>query len=98
MKAKKKRWSTEEEQVVIDLIIQNPNNLNKAFRRAAIILNRTPYSCKLRWYKYLSKRETTPVCFVTIGKKNKSINSKNGKSIKSTTTIWRKILNLLKIK
>lgn len=94
----RKRWSSEEDQVIIDLISKNPNNLKKAFREASIALNRSVDSCRIRWYSNIIKNKNTPTCFITISKKTKSINSKNGKTAKNTISLWKKLLNLLKLK
>lgn len=95
-----KRWSKEEEQVLLNCVKENPNNLQKAFKLAAIELKRSISSCSNRWYQTLNKTE---VCFVTIGTKTKNKNKKivtdntsdNTETVKAT--IWEKIKKLLKL-
>lgn len=95
-----KRWSKEEEQVLLNCVRENPINLSKAFREATIELDRPLTSCKNRWYQKLNKTE---VCFVTIGTRTKNKNRKivavntsdNTENIK--VTVWDRIKKLLKL-
>lgn len=45
----RRRWTSEEEQVLIDQVRINPSNLSRAFRNASNITGRSPHSCEQRW-------------------------------------------------
>ena len=48
--SQRRRWTNEEEQVLIDQVRINPGNLSRAFRNASNITGRSPHSCEQRWY------------------------------------------------
>lgn len=89
----KRRWTSEEEQVLIDQVRINPSNLARAFRNASNITGRSPHSCEQRWYGKVRHSETV---FMTIGARNMSVNSKvSDNSQPVRLPIWRRILKLL---
>lgn len=89
----KRRWTNEEEQVLIDQVRINPSNLSRAFRNASNITGRSPHSCEQRWYGKVRQSETV---FMTIGANAMSVNSKNSDNTQPVRLpIWRRILNLL---
>lgn len=100
--SKRRKWTTEEEQVLIDQIKKSANNLQEAFRKTSKLIGRTEGACVYHWYAILSKRKDPSVCFVTVGHKTKNVNRKNVASNtsdnteKTTVSWWRKFLNLLK--
>lgn len=97
----KRRWTIEEERVLIDQITRRANNVREAFRRTSELIDRTEAACMYHWYMVVSKRKNTSVCFVTIGHKTRNINRKivHAKTTDNTkvTTIswWRKVIKLL---
>lgn len=94
----KRRWTNDEEQVIIAKVRQHSNNLQRAFEEASEELGRTKDAVAFRWY---SKLRNTEVVFMTISAKRKSVNTKNtiqGKQDNSEEvqlSIWRRILNIL---
>lgn len=46
-----RRWTEDEEKVVISKIEENPNNLQRAFREASLEIGRTPATIGYRWYQ-----------------------------------------------
>ena len=89
----RRRWTNEEEQVLIDQVRINPSNLSRAFRNASNITGRSPHSCEQRWYGKVRHSETV---FMTIGANNMSVNSKNSDNTQPVSVpIWRRILRLL---
>lgn len=89
----RRRWTNEEEQVLIDQVRINPSNLTRAFRNASNITGRSPHSCEQRWYGKVRHSETV---FMTIGARNMSVNSKVSNSPQPVSVpIWRRILKLL---
>lgn len=89
----RRRWTNEEEQVLIDQVRINPSNLTRAFRNASNIIGRSPHSCEQRWYGKVRHSEAV---FMTIGARNMSVNSKNSDNTQPVSVpIWRRILRLL---
>ena len=89
----RRRWTNEEEQVLIDQVRQNPGNLARAFRATSDVIGRSSHSIEQRWYGKVRHSETV---FMTIGTNTMSVNSKNGNNPQPVRLpIWRRILNLL---
>lgn len=99
---KKRKWTIEEERVLVDQITRRANNIREAFRRTSRLIGRTEAACMYHWYMVVSKRENTSVCFVTIGHETKNVNRKNVASNTSDNTEktsiswWRRFLSFLK--
>ena len=98
---KKRKWTIEEERVLIYQITRSANNITEAFRRTSRLIDRTEAACMYHWYMVISKREDPSVCFVTIGQKTRNINRKvvHAKTTDNTeaTTVswWKKVIKLL---
>ena len=98
---KKRKWTTEEEQVLIDQISKSANNIREAFVKTSKLIDRTETACKEHWYMVISKRKNSSVCFATIGYKTRNINRKivhaNTSDNTEVTTIswWKKVIKLL---
>lgn len=97
-----RRWTEEEEQVLLGQIKKNANNLSEAFRKASAIINRSVASCQSRWYKTLCRNSNTEICLITIGRGTKNVNRKNVASNtsdnteKTTISWWNKLLAFLR--
>lgn len=95
----KKRWTKEEEEILVQAVKANPHNLAKTFREVAEQLGRTEGSVEFRWYDKLKKAS---LCFVTISSNNQLRNGKNYDSelghtntpTKTSKTLWEKIKTL----
>lgn len=89
----RKKWSREEDRVLLNQVSRSPQCLYRAFENAARILERTPNSCRLRWYGHVSKHEN--VAFALIGSKIATINSKgktkSNRSKEVNRSFWKKI-------
>lgn len=83
-----KRWTKEEELVILSNVKENPENLLKAFAIAAKKLNRSEASIRLRWYNHL-KDSYSPV-FMVYSNKKAIINGKNLKE-KAHCSFFNKI-------
>lgn len=94
--SKNKKWTTLEDSQVVDQVRKSPTNLKQAFREAARETGRTVGAVTNRWYTVLSK-DPVNACFITISGKHKSLNRKNGTGVKSTQSVFTKILKLLNI-
>lgn len=46
-----RKWTEDEEKVVISKIEENPNNSQKAFREVSLEIGRTPAAIEYRWYQ-----------------------------------------------
>lgn len=97
---KNKRWTKEEESILLKEIEKNPNNLKDAFTKTSEKINRSYKAVEYRWYGVLSKKTKT-ACFMVISPKTKVINKKTvrKKSKKDTNTrsIWNSILRLFNL-
>lgn len=83
-----KRWTKEEELVILSNVKENPENLLKAFAIAAKKLNRSEASIRMRWYNHL-KDSYSPV-FMVYSNKKAIINGKNLKE-KAHCSFFNKI-------
>lgn len=98
--ATKKRWSNEEEQVLISQVKQNPSNLARAFRATSEIIGRNPHSCEQRWYGKVRHSEAV---FMTISANNtistnqKNVYNSNTDNTKQSTSIWQRFLGFLRV-
>lgn len=100
-----KRWTAEEDKILVQLIEKNPHNLSKAFLIASSKLERTKGACQFRWYQHLGNSKNNSfdgIAFTVMSKKKNMKNRKNhieGKSktqVKKTkASIWNKILAFL---
>lgn len=102
----KRRWTNDEEQVIISKVKANPNNLQKAFREASLELQgRTANAIRLHWYQNSNRqralKDRCGHCFLTYGGKSLNINRKNVSANTSDNTIiismdkLQKILDIL---
>jgi len=104
MTQKRKRWTAEEDRVLLDQVKRHANNLQEGFRESARLLNRTKYACKYRWYSYAMHSPEANVCFATIGYRTKNVNRKNvskrtsDNTEKKSTCWWKSILKFLKLR
>lgn len=95
-----RKWTSEEEEILLDEIGRNPINLRMCFVAAATRIHRTPNACSSHWYSYLSqntKKYKTGI--ITIGRHVAVSNKKRFKEGMPMTTvgdgIFRHLLDLL---
>ena len=105
----KKRWTEEENELLVQAVKDNFNNLTQAFNQVANTTNRTVKSVSGHWYAELSnpmsKQYIGSVCFIGFSEKKSNINRKNyipNKSIIKPQgmikSLWNKIIKLFIIK
>lgn len=100
---KHKRWTKEEEDILVKAISNNPHNIRKACKEIATKLNRTEGACLYHWYVILSPSSNPTkigVSFISIGNKSIYKNRKNsGISVSKPNkfNLWIKIKKLLKL-
>lgn len=96
----KRKWTKREEEILVQAVKANPHNLSRAFRIAAIKLDRTAGAVKIQWY---TKTRTNSFCFVTISQDKEFKNGKNYVPMSrhtktpnvSNKTLWEKLKALL---
>ena len=100
----KKRWTNEENNILVQAIKANPHNIKKACIYAATKLEgRTPKACEFHWYQAIAPANNPTklgVSFLAVGPKTIYKNRKNsGVSIvqPEKSTLWSKIKRLLKL-
>ena len=94
--AKNKRWTAQEDTIVVSAVKDSPTNLKAAFRAAGKKIGRSEGACSNRWYTVLSKDKAN-ACFVTVSSKHQSLNRKNGDGVKCSTSIFTRVLKILGI-
>ena len=94
--AKNKRWTAQEDTIVVSAVKDSPTNLKAAFKVASKKTGRSEGACSTRWYTVLSKDKAN-ACFVTVSGKHQSLNRKNGDGVKCSTSIFTRVLKILGI-
>lgn len=101
--ANNKRWTKEEEEILVQAIAANPHNLSEALRTASNTINRSFSACQFHWYVVLSPKDKPSkmgISFVSVGPNTVYKNRKNsGTSMiqPEKSTIWSRIKRLLKL-
>ena len=101
--ANNKKWTKEEEEILVQAISANPHNLSAAIRTASNTINRSFKACQLHWSIVLSpknKPNKIGISFVSVGPNTIYKNRKNsGVSMvqPEKSTIWSRIKRLLKL-
>ena len=101
----KKRWTDEENNILVQAIIANPHNIREACRHAATKLEgRTPRACIRHWYKVIAPANNLTklgVSFLAVGPKTIYKNRKNSGSSTvqpEKNTLWTKIKKFIGLK
>lgn len=92
---KPKRWTAEEDQILLKQIDAFPHNLAKCFCVVSEITGRSKGAVAAHWYTVVSKREDVWK-FVTLSSQHCSKNRKNGVGEQSSQTIWNRVLRIVK--
>lgn len=90
-----RRWTGREEDRLLRQVRNYPQNLNWCFTMVADEIGRTPGACANHWYTVLSKREEN-LCFFTASSKHVSKNRKNGMGTESNSSIWHRLINIIR--
>lgn len=101
----KKRWTAEENNILVQAITANPHNIQEACKYAATKLeDRTPKACAIHWYQVIAPANNPTklgVSFLAVGPKTIYKNRKNsGSSIAKPekNTLWTKIKKFIGLK
>lgn len=99
----RRRWTEEEDRVLLSKIQENPGNLKQAFSETAEELGRNPQGVTSRWYKKLAPKnlnDRTNTAFMTYSAARINCNRKitrpetqRPRSIRRSK--WRRILDIL---
>lgn len=87
-----RRWSKEEDEVLIEALKKSPFNKKRAFKATAEELGRTVDGCRLRWYTILSNPKHPKyggIIFLTVSDAGALSNRSTLKKAKDIT-IWAK--------
>ena len=102
-----KRWTSEEDNIIIKCIEEDPSNIVRATRRASLELGRSSGSVRNRWYTVIAPPNRSikdNTVFATIGRNqfnpNRKIYSDNRSNRKQhpilkEDSLWHRIKNLL---
>lgn len=93
--AKNKKWTIEEEKVLISQVEKNPQNIKKAFQLTSELIDRTECSIRCHYYSVIVKNKgklPNSYMYLTVGK-NKTTTNKV--EILPTPSLWQKILRFL---
>ncbi len=103
--ATRKRWTVEEDKVLVQAIKAMPHHKEEAFRIASEKLGRTVSACSLRWYHKLSnpKSKYYAGCVFTMVSHSTRMNNRTtcNNTVKAEPMpkgIWAKIKKLLGLK
>lgn len=101
----KRRWTDEENNILVQAITANPHNIQKACEYAATKLEgRTSKACRFHWYQAIAPANNPTklgVSFLAVGSKTIYKNRKNsGNSTvqPEKSTLWAKIKKLIGLK
>lgn len=91
-----RRWTAEEDSILLAEVSRSPQNLQKAFEAAGELIDRTPNACSFRWYSSV-RHNTNSIAFTLVGAHGASKNSKIGGTTKKVNkTLWERIKALFK--
>ena len=101
--ANNKKWTKEEEEILVQAIQANPHNISEALRTASATINRSFEACQFHWYGVLSTKDKPNkigISFVSVGPNTIYKNRKNSGTSTiqpEKSTIWSRIKRLLKL-
>lgn len=90
-----KKWTDQEDAILLQQVRQNPQNLSRCFLAVSEQIERSPSAVASHWYTALSKRSDA-LCFFTASAKHISKNRKNGTGQESTPSIWQRLLAIIR--
>ena len=103
--ATKRKWTKEEEEILVQAIVANPHNIKEACRYAATKLEgRTSKACYIHWYKVIAPANNPTklgVSFLAVGPKTiykNRKNSGNSTAQPEKNTLWARIKKLIGLK
>ena len=92
---KSKRWTAEEDALLLRSVKAFPQNLHKCFMLVSEQIDRTPQGVSSHWYTVLSKRDDV-LAFFTASAKHVSKNRKNGEGEHIESNVWKRFVRIIK--
>lgn len=98
------KYTSKDDKIILNIIRDNPSNLQMCFEEASEKIGVTPKAISHRYYEKLKHHN---VCFIVTGKKHQIANTKNRRydlpiktmnTTKMTKTLWNKLCDLFKFK
>ena len=103
--ATKRKWTDEEDKILVQVITANPHDIKEACKYAATKLKgRTSNACYRHWYQVIAPANNTTklgVSFLAVGPKTiykNRKNSGNSTAQPEKNTLWTKIKKLIGLK
>ncbi len=94
MKKVIKKWTKEEERILLNQVRVFPQNLTKCFMIVSEQIDRSPGAVANHWYTKVSK-DPDSLVFFTASQKHVSRNRKNGAGVESNESIWKKLVRII---
>lgn len=95
MSRQSRKWTEEEDRLLLRQVKAFPQNLSKCFLMVAQNIDRTPSAVAGHWYTVVSKRPDV-TCFFTASAHHVSKNRKNGKGVHTNSNIWHRLLQVIR--
>ncbi len=95
MSRQARKWTQEEDELLLRQVKAFPQNLNRCFLMVSQNIDRTPGAVANHWYQVVSKKPDV-VCFFTASSHHVSKNRKNGTGVETNASIWRRLLNVIR--
>ncbi len=90
-----RKWTEEEDNLLLQQVKSSPQNLSRCFITVAHNLDRSPSAVAGHWYTVVSKRPDT-TCFFTASSKHLSRNRKNGEGVQINRSIWQRLMSVIR--
>lgn len=90
-----KKWTSQEDERLLRQVRTFPQNLTKCFLIVAEEIDRTPSAVASHWYTVLSKKPDS-LSFFTASPVHVSKNRKNGMGVETNTSIWQRLLRIIR--
>lgn len=100
----RKKWTKEEEEILVQAIAANPHNIMDAVRHASAKLDRTVYACSIHWYKVIAPVDNPAkmgITFIGVGSRTVCKNRKNSCNTfvePERNSLWMKIKKFIGLK
>lgn len=94
MARQNRKWTAEEEDILMRQVKTFPQNLSRCFLIVSEQIERTPGAVANHWYNKTSK--SPELVFGTISPVHFSRNRKNGMGVSITRTIWQRFVALVR--
>lgn len=90
-----KKWTEAEDDMLLRQVSAFPQNLTRCFTIVSEVTGRSKSAVANHWYAVVSKKPDA-TCFFTASSKHVSRNRKNGQGVESSTSIWHRLLRVIR--